>query len=259
MSSSSSSGIVFDPAEAARQFLTPKRRADSRGISEDRIWIGGPSGRIAVTQAGTGPLVMLVHGWDGEAADLKAFVPGLLNAGYRVIAPDLPGHGFSEGALASIPACADALVALQRQFGNLHAAVAHSIGCPITILAASKGLAVETLALLAAPARYVDYAREFAKQTRLDSRQAELPIAALKNMGVDVESLSLPTIAPGLRQRALFIHSADDRVVPMADGLETAGAWPRSRLLQVDGLGHRRILRDPAVVEAVLGFVNAEP
>jgi hypothetical protein len=44
----------------------------------------------------------------------------------------------------------------------------------------------------------------------------------------------------------------------MADGLETAGAWPRSRLLQVDGLGHRRILRDPAVVEAVLGFVNAE-
>jgi pimeloyl-ACP methyl ester carboxylesterase len=183
VSPSSSSEIVFDPAEAARQFLTPPRRADSRGISEDRIWIGGPSGRIAVTQAGRGPLAMLVHGWDGEAADLKAFVPGLLNAGYRVIAPHLPGHGFSEGALASIPACADALVVVQRHFGKLHAAAAHSIGCPMTVLAASKGLAVETLALLAAPARYVDYVRKFAEQAGLDSRQTELTIAALKSMG----------------------------------------------------------------------------
>ncbi len=238
--------VVFNPDEAARLFLTPKCRGDSRGISEDRVWIDGPSGRIAITQAGAGPIVMLVHGWDGEAADLRYFVPGFLKAGYRVIAPDLPGHGFSDGPLASIPACAAALLSVQRHFGPLDAVVAHSIGCPMSVLAVSNGLAVQKVALLAAPARYVDYARVFAKQAGLGSQQTELMIGALKNIGVDVESLSLPAIAAALRQPALFIHSTDDRVVPIADACETAAAWPGARMVEVEGLGHRRILRAPA-------------
>ncbi len=250
--------MVFDPTEAARRFLTPNRRSDSRGISEERIWIDGPSGRIAITQAGAGPIVMLVHGWDGEAADLKHFVPGFLRAGYRLIAPDLPGHGFSDGALASIPACADALLAVQRHFGELHAVVAHSIGCPMTVLAASKGMDVRNLALIAAPARYVDYVEVFAKQVGLTSQESDMMIAALRNRGVDVESISLPAIARGLHQRTLFIHSTDDRVVPFADGLETASAWQGARMFQVDGLGHRRILRDPVVLEKVIGFIGTQ-
>lgn len=174
-----------------------------------------------------------------------------------MIAPDLPGHGLSEGSLASIPACAEALLAVQRSFGRLHAVVAHSIGCPMTVLAVSNGLAVQELVLVAAPARYADYARAFARQLGLNSHQTELMIRALKAMGVDVESLSLPEIARRLDRRALFVHSTDDRTVPIADGLETVSAWRGARMLQVDGLGHVRILRDPVVVETVIGFIAA--
>lgn len=42
---------------------------------------------------GTGPVVVLVHG-DGETArDWRWTAPALVAAGYRVVAPSLPGHG----------------------------------------------------------------------------------------------------------------------------------------------------------------------
>jgi hypothetical protein len=34
-----------------------------------------------------------------------------------------------------------------------------------------------------------------------------------------------------------------------------AAAWPGARWLMTRGLGHRRILRDPATVQAVVDFI----
>jgi pimeloyl-ACP methyl ester carboxylesterase len=71
-----------------------------------------------------------------------------------------------------------------------------------------------------------------------------------------VRSISLPAVAPRLPQKALFIHSKDDAVIPVSDGLESALAWPESKFVEVDGLGHRRILRSPEVCEEALKFVS---
>ena len=62
-------------------------------------------------------------------------------------------------------------------------------------------------------------------------------------------------------QPALYVHSADDQVVAIADAEAAAAAWRGARLLRVDGLGHRRLLSDAQVVAAVTGFVagSAEP
>jgi pimeloyl-ACP methyl ester carboxylesterase len=38
------------------------------------------------------PAVLLVHGWGGNAAQMRAFVFPLLSAGYRVIAYDRPAR-----------------------------------------------------------------------------------------------------------------------------------------------------------------------
>ena len=47
-----------------------------------------------------GPVVLLLHGSPGNSADFKRTDNGLIDslaeAGYRVIAPDMPGFGFSE-------------------------------------------------------------------------------------------------------------------------------------------------------------------
>ncbi len=50
--------------------------------------------RIAYRDAGEGPVLLLIHGMAGSSATWDAIIPRL-SANYRVIAPDLLGHGMS--------------------------------------------------------------------------------------------------------------------------------------------------------------------
>src|ERR1700723_1818203 len=50
--------------------------------------------RVAYQEAGQGPAVLLIHGMAGSSSTWRAMVPHLSKR-YRVIAPDLIGHGQS--------------------------------------------------------------------------------------------------------------------------------------------------------------------
>ncbi len=52
--------------------------------------------KLAVYEAGTGPAVLLLHGFPGLAFTWRHQIPALVEAGYRVIAPDLRGYGLSD-------------------------------------------------------------------------------------------------------------------------------------------------------------------
>src|SRR5208282_2904523 len=43
-----------------------------------------------------GPVVVLIHGLGGSAEDWRNLAPFLVNAGFRVYIPDLPGYGRSQ-------------------------------------------------------------------------------------------------------------------------------------------------------------------
>lgn len=57
-------------------------------------------------------------------------------------------------------------------------------------------------------------------------------------------------------ERALVIHDEGDREVPFDDGASIAAAWPGARLVQTTGLGHRKILRDEAVIATVTSAIT---
>ena len=62
-------------------------------VSEQRLTLAGQ--QTAVLEGGDGPPVVLLHGGGEFAASWMRVIPELVRA-YRVIAPDLPGHGASE-------------------------------------------------------------------------------------------------------------------------------------------------------------------
>ena len=82
--------------------------------------------RFSYLEQGQGPAVMCLHGLGSSAADWQYQLPALAQ-GYRVIAPDLRGHGRSPAPLRSltIPAMADDAAALLEA---LQAAPAHLVG-----------------------------------------------------------------------------------------------------------------------------------
>jgi pimeloyl-ACP methyl ester carboxylesterase len=259
MDSPAPSGFIA--AATAAAMLTPAPISRSKAPLQlpggARLWLEGPAGRLSVLRAGQGPAVLLVHGWEGHASDMAGFIPGLLEAGLSVVVPDLPAHGASAGEQASIPLATSALLAVQAVLGDFHAVIAHSIGCAVSVEAMARGLRVGRAVLIASPARYSDHLRGVAANLGLSPAQTAELAAELLRRGVDVDALDSPRAAHGLRQPVLLLHSADDRVVPIRTSMELAAAWPGAQLRRLDGLGHRRILAAPEVVEAALAFAAA--
>ncbi|MEX2031834.1 MAG: alpha/beta fold hydrolase, partial [Dehalococcoidia bacterium] len=51
---------------------------------------------LQVTEAGNGPLVILLHGWPECSYSWRHQIPALAAVGYHVVAPDLRGFGASD-------------------------------------------------------------------------------------------------------------------------------------------------------------------
>jgi pimeloyl-ACP methyl ester carboxylesterase len=77
--------------------------------------------------------------------------------------------------------------------------------------------------------------------------------------GVPIADLEAMALAPRVKAPLLVLHDHDDREVPFEDGAEVADHWPGARLVATRGLGHRRILRAPAVITHVVEVVTGAP
>ncbi len=78
------SGIEIRNAHAAAPTMPPVRYVQTNGI------------RMAVYEAGSGPAVVLLHGWPELAYSWRYQIAPLVAAGYRVIAPDQRGYGLTD-------------------------------------------------------------------------------------------------------------------------------------------------------------------
>jgi pimeloyl-ACP methyl ester carboxylesterase len=237
------------PPRAAR--TRRESRALERGVA---VRVAGPAGEIAVWHWGSGPRVLLVHGWGGHAGRLCAFVPALLDSGFGVTAFDAPGHGESQGRLCSLPDFVEAIRAVASAWRPA-ALVGHSMGAAASALAVASGLPVKTAVLIATPADPERYTMRFARCLRLSPATA----AAMKRIlrtryDVEWSDLVLATHPP--RVPVLLAHDRADPRVPFRDALELARAWPRAEILVRRGAGHHRIIRDPEVIAETVGFLR---
>lgn len=127
--------------------------------------------RARLVEAGPvqGDVVVMVHGWACSAYFFRRLVRPLADAGYRVVALDLRGHGASsrplEPARYTATAMRDFVVAVLDRAGISRAhVIAHSLGGGVSLdVAAFIPARVRTLTLLApvglAPVRFVTLGR----------------------------------------------------------------------------------------------------
>ncbi len=71
---------------------------------------------------------------------------------------------------------------------------------------------------------------------------------------LDVTRAALYVETPPL----LVIHDRFDGEASWRDGAAIAGAWPGAALDTTTGLGHRRILADPNVIERAVSFISGD-
>lgn len=256
-----------DPVEAlALRLLRPQRpplspllpgaTTLSLDVQAPGQWPDGPRVPVVVQRVGEGPAALLVHGWEGHTAHLHRIAEALLLAGFSVWMPDLPAHGQSGGSHLSLPLAAHTLQAVQEVSGPFAFALAHSVGGASLVQALTQGLWADRVALVATPTHYGLHVRQVAHQAGLRGEAVSRLLLQVERLsGVAPDALDMPRQARTLDQPALFIHSADDPVVPPAAARAVADIWRGAAWLQLDGLGHyRRLLEDAAVVRAVQRF-----
>ena len=115
-------------------------RAASRFVQAGRM-------RWHVQVMGSGPAILLLHGTGAGTHSWRALAP-LLAEHFTIVAPDLPGHGFTQGR----PAGGLAMPAMARAVGELLGAldvtptaiVGHSAGAAIAMRMALDGIATPT-------------------------------------------------------------------------------------------------------------------
>jgi len=212
---------------------------------------------LAVDAWGQGPTVLLVHGWNGRGAQLGAFAPALTDAGYRVVAFDTPAHGRSPGRATNLPEISEAIQSVASRCGPVHAIVGHSFGVACAVFAMQQGLQANCFVALSPPDSVRSLTRKFF--VALDIRpavQAEFNRLFEADFGADLwQRFSPEVLVRHLHVPGLVIHDQDDRDVPWQEGAAVAQAWPGAEFIRTAGLGHRRILRDPAVIERVTAFI----
>lgn len=253
-------------ALAWRLWFTPWRTgATAASRQREAGWLRGTEGisatvarvRLAGFRAGEGPTVLLVHGWGDQAARLGGLIGPLVDAGFEVVAVDLPSHGRSDPGPVDLYSLASVIAELADRF-DARAVVAHSLGATVTTLALRDGMDVDGVALVAPPVRLEVAVDRFAEVYRIPRRA----IAGLRSriedrFGPGVwADVALDRVARDLEVPALIIHDRRDPQVPVEGSRRLAAAWPGARLHRTDGLGHHRILRDQHVADTIVAYVE---
>ncbi|HYJ69565.1 MAG TPA: alpha/beta fold hydrolase [Nocardioidaceae bacterium] len=209
---------------------------------------------------GRGPVVYLVHGWGGYAGQLAPFVQPLVAAGFTVVAHDAPSHGASDGGrhgprAGDIIESAQSLDAVAARYGPAHAVVGHSMGAMASTLAIRHGwLGARRLVMVAPMVKIDDALAVFAARLGFGARIGRrLARRVERRVGVSLAEFDLVTMTSDpARPRLLAIHDRGDRETSFRSTDALVAGWPDAELVATKGLGHRRILRDPAVVRTVV-------
>lgn len=225
--------------------------------------------------------VVLVHGAGVDHTVWRYQTRRLGHHGYRVIAPDLPGHGQSdEPGLSSVPAYADWL---EKHLADLSLAqpatiVGHSMGSLIGLELASRSAAAIGRLVLVGSSRRMKVHPQLLAAAETDLARAgaliggwSLPgsytgghpepgawhrgaierLVSRGRPGVLADDLAAcvsydcAEVASAIDSPTLLISGAEDRMTPAGDAMELAGLIPGAEIVLLAGAGHEPMFQQP--------------
>lgn len=202
--------------------------------------------------------VLAMHGWEGRATQWGPMAELLSTRGIEVIALDGPAHGHSTGKRADPVLFSHAILAAERELGPFDAAMGHSMGAGSLVFSLHRGLLVKKIVYIAGPVSFKEVVQRFAALFGLPVSAQRAFLAQIERAnGARFEDVDVAPIARSLAIPALIVHDTGDDDVPYQDAVRLHQAWGSSSLLTTEGLGHKRILRDPAVVNSVAEFLTS--
>ena len=201
--------------------------------------------------------ILLVHGWSGRGTQLFKIADELLKAGYSTISFDAPAHGKSPGKTTIMVDFIATILEIEKQFGPFEAAIGHSLGGMSVLNAIKKGLKVNHAVVIGSGDIVEDIMDDFV--AKLELKPAVSTLLRLyfeKKYGEKMSNYSAFLAAKETAIPVLVIHDNQDPEVPVKAGIHIHKYLKNGELLLTDGLGHRKILGNPKVIEKTVQFIQ---
>ncbi|TDO69388.1 pimeloyl-ACP methyl ester carboxylesterase [Kribbella sp. VKM Ac-2571] len=202
--------------------------------------------------------VLLVHGWRSRASRYAGFITRLLELGYSPVSYDAPAHGDSDGDVVSILGHQQIIRGLEERHGPFEGVIAHSLGVPFALYAVREGVEAKRLVMISGVADFGYLADTFCAQLGLGPKINQQLRRRIEHgyFDGDDQIWTRFSVTTG-KLELLVVHNDEDEVVDPAQAqvlLRNYG--DRAHFLPTTGLGHRKILSDPAVIAEAVAFLQ---
>ncbi len=250
----------------AKLFTTPiKHKVPKRELNMDRnsnqqlIRIPSINKSIMVYEYGTSTKkALLVHGWSGRGTQLFKIADALLKEGYATVSFDAPAHGKSPGNSSIMLEFIASVFELEKQYGPFEVAIGHSLGGMAVLNAVKKGLQVQKIAVIGSGDNVQDILDNFISRLQLTPNISQkLRVHFEKKHGEALDNYSAFKAAEAIEKPILVVHDENDYEVPVKAGINIHQHIKNGNLILTQGLGHRKILGDPMVIQKLIDFCKA--
>jgi pimeloyl-ACP methyl ester carboxylesterase len=211
---------------------------------------------------GSGPSILLAHGWNGRGIQLHHFIEPLVQRVYSALTYDAPGHGASQGKTSSYFEFTDTIrTLLSSPNGHeIRGVIAHSLGGSAVVNSIEKeNLALD--AVLIAPAlRLKEVLYGFFDYVGLPRAIYEILIKEYEDQfGYNMHRDNPVNLLREINSKILIVHDKNDPTIPYADSKEISGRFPNIELHTTERLGHKKVLADSSVVNRALDYFGEKP
>lgn len=204
---------------------------------------------------GTGPVVLLLHGWESNTFRWRNLIQHLQEANFEVIAFDAPAHGFSDGKYLHIPLYTQCVEYLVHQHEPKHI-IGHSMGGMTALYHAHRHAqdTVEKIVTLGSPSEFKDIMNEFQRILNFNNRVLRaLDTFIFEEFGFHVHEFSSRRFIENRSQKGLLFHDTSDKIIPFHASQKLHSVWKDSVLIPTDGLGHS--LNHSSVNQQIVNFL----
>lgn len=199
--------------------------------------------------------ILLVHGWESNAARWYKLIPILKQSGYSIVALDAPAHGLSDNKWFNVAKYSESLKVVIEKY-NPKIIIGHSIGGTASLFNQYKfpNNNIEKMVLLGSPGELEVMVRNYAYIFGLKEKVIRLMEKKFsKDYNVNFETFSLAKMAESISVKGLIIHDRVDKIVSFREGKKLAESWKNAVFMPTRGLGHG--LQDENLYQKVYEFL----
>ncbi len=218
-----------------RDFLATAERHDfSHRGKQIPVFVWGPK---------DGPVVLCSYGWGYNAGRWRHYAPGLVEAGYRVVAFDPIGHGYADSGQLNFPLLVDIDRELLRRLGGCELALVHSFGggCLIEAIAGlDRKYHPKRMCVMGVFSEVRWIFLTFTKSLGLRDvifSHLEKKIESFSGRPLDDYDVARHTSRLSHIQ-ALIIHDPQDATTAFRNAARNHSHWRGSALYRANGAGH---------------------